>query len=213
MSFGVMYSPDLEGLEDDPYQEDEEDSEGSEVNSELEFQLYSQLHYSSNAAEVEEQVEGGEQAESLASQQLKRTEKTADVDGEQEQTSESRPLSPKMSTLKQQPKKQNDKSDKGKKVKSSPAGQKSSFVFEEVIVIDSGPDVISISDGDTSSDDQGVCALKGRGSQQLQTSTPAHQVEATVLSLTACVENKMVPNLSAFQFTLSTHRVSISEAE
>lgn len=171
-----MYSQDLEELEDDPYQEDEEDSEGSEVNSELEFHLYSQLHYSSNAGEVEEQVEGGEEAERQGSQQLQRSEKTADADGEQGQSSESRPPSPNVSTLKQHPKKQNAKSDKGKKVKSSPAGQKSSFVFEEVIVIDSGPDVISISDSDTSSDDEGVCALKGRDSQHLQTSTPAHQV-------------------------------------
>lgn len=178
-----MYSQDLEELEDDPYQEDEGDSEGSEVNSELEFHLYSQLHYSSNAGEVEEQVEGGEEAERQGSQQqLQRTAKTAEADGEREQSSESRPPSPNMNTSKQHAKKQNDKSDQGKKVKSSPAGQKSSFVFEEVIVIDSSPDVISISDSDTSSDDEGVCALKGQGSQQLQTSTPAHQVPPVCLS-------------------------------
>lgn len=213
VSFGVMYSQDLEELEDDPYQEDEEDSEGSEVNSELEFHLYSQLHYSSNAGEVEEQVEGGEEAERQGSQQLQRTEKSADDDGEQEQTSESGPPSPNMSTLKQHLKKQNDKSDKGKKVKSSPAGQKSSFVFEEVIVIDSSPDVISISDDDTSSDDEGVCALKGQGSQQLQTSTPAHQVDSKNAEFDCLCRKKVHSSKPVCLSVHSAHIVSITEAK
>uniref|UniRef100_A0A3Q1FHJ8 Zinc finger CCHC domain-containing protein 7 n=1 Tax=Acanthochromis polyacanthus TaxID=80966 RepID=A0A3Q1FHJ8_9TELE len=51
---------DREELEDDLYQEDEGDSDGSEADSELEFRLYSQLHYSSNPGELEEQEDGEE---------------------------------------------------------------------------------------------------------------------------------------------------------
>lgn len=177
VSFGVMYCvyQDREELEDDLYQEDEGDSEESEANSEMEFHLYSQLHYSSNAGEMEEQVDRGE---GQGSQQV--TEKTADGDGEQEHTRERRPPSPNMSKLRQHLKKKGEKRDQGKKGKSKPEDQKSSLFFEEVIVIDSGPDIISISDGDTSSDDEGVCALKGQGSQRLQTSTQAQQVRLLV---------------------------------
>lgn len=178
---------DREAFEDDLYQEDEGDSEGSEVNSELEFRLYSQLHYSANAAEVEEQEDGGEKTEGQDSQQFELPEKTADVDGEQEQTGESRPPSPDLSKLLQQLKKKKkeekldkqkngEKLGKQKKGKGNTKGQRSSSsLFEEVIVIDSSPDVISISEDDTADDDEGVCALKGRG---LQTSTPAQQVES-----------------------------------
>ncbi|XP_076585777.1 zinc finger CCHC domain-containing protein 7 [Chaetodon auriga] len=174
-----MYQ-DQEELEDDLYQEDEGDSEGSEANSELEFHLYSQLHYSSNAGQMEEQ-DSGEEAEG----QDEVNEKTADVDGEQEHTGESRPPSPHVSKLRQQLKKTAEKRDKQKKGKRNPQCQKSSYVFEEVIVIDSSPDVISISGSDTADndddddedddEDEGVCALKGRGLQQLQTSTPVQQ--------------------------------------
>ncbi|XP_041789409.1 zinc finger CCHC domain-containing protein 7 [Chelmon rostratus] len=169
-----MYQ-DREELEDDLYQEDEGDSEGSEANSELEFHLYSQLHYSSNAGQMEEQ-DSGEEAEGKDGQQVKVTEETADVDGEQEHTGESRPPSPHISKLRQQlKKKKEEKHDKKKKGKINPQCQKSSYISEEVIVIDSSPDVISISEGDTADDDEGVCALKGRGFQQLQTSTPAQK--------------------------------------
>ncbi|XP_031141665.1 zinc finger CCHC domain-containing protein 7 [Sander lucioperca] len=169
---------DRKELEDDLYQEDEGDSEGSEANSELEFHLYSQLHYSSNAGVLEEQEDrGGEKAEGQNSQQLEVPEKTVDVDGEQEQTGQSRPSSPDLSELLQHLKnKKGEKSDKQKKGRSDPKGQRSSSsFFEEVIVIDSSPDVISISDDDTTDDDKGVCALKGRGLNQRQTSTPAQQ--------------------------------------
>ncbi len=166
-------------LEDDLYQEDDGDSEGSEANSELEFRLYSQLHYSSNAGELEEQEDNGERAEGQDSRQLEVTEKTAEVNGEQEHTGESRPSSPNTSTLRRHPKKKGEKSDKQKKGKSHPKGQRSSSShFEEVIVIDSSPDVISISEDDTSDDDDGVCALKGQGLHRLQTSTPAQQVKS-----------------------------------
>lgn len=178
---GVMYCTyqDREQLEDDLYQEDEGDSEGSEANSELEFRLYSQLHYSSNAGEMEMELEdGGEEVEGQDSQQLE--VKTSDVDGEQEHTEESRPPSPDMSKLLEYLKKKGEKRDKQKKGKIKPKDQRSSSsLFEEVIVIDSGPDVISIS-GDTTADDddEGVCALKGQSFQRLQTSTPAQQVQA-----------------------------------
>lgn len=167
---------DREEFEDDLYQEDEEDSEGSEANSELEFHLYSQLHYSSNAGEMEEQVE--EQAEAEDSRQLGVTEITTDVNGEQEHSGESGPPSPSInkSQQHQKKKKKGEKSDKHKKGKSVLKGQESSSsVFEEVIVIDSSPDVISISESNTSCDDDGVCALKGKDSRQHQTSTPAQQ--------------------------------------
>ncbi|XP_051240938.1 zinc finger CCHC domain-containing protein 7 isoform X2 [Dicentrarchus labrax] len=171
-----MYQ-DREELEDDLYQEDEEDSEGSEANSELEFRLYSQLHYSSNAGEIEEQRDRGEDAEGQECQQLEVTEKSLDVDAELEHTGESGPPSPNISKLLQHlKKKKGEKRDKQKKGKSNPKGQRSSSsFFEEVIVIDSSPDVISISEGDTADDDEGICALKGKGLHQLQTSTPAQQ--------------------------------------
>lgn len=178
--FGVMYSTyqDRQELEDELYQEDDGDSDASEANSELEFHLYSQLHYSSNAGEVEEQEDRGEEAQGQDSQRLEVTERTTDVDGEQEHTGESRPTSPDISKLLQdlRARKKGEKRDKQKKEKSSPKGQRSSF-FEEVIVIDSGPDVISISEGDTADEDESICALKARDLPQMQTSTPAHEVK------------------------------------
>ncbi|XP_059194148.1 zinc finger CCHC domain-containing protein 7 [Centropristis striata] len=172
-----------EELEDELYQEDEGDTEGSEVNSELEFRLYSQLHYSSNAEGLEDR---GEEAEGQDSQLLEAP------DGEQEQTGESRPPSPDLSKLlqhleeKQKKKKEQkldnqkkkEKIDKQKKGKINSKNQRaSSSFFEEVIVIDSGTDVISISEDDTAADDDedGVCNSKGRGTQRQQTSTPAPQ--------------------------------------
>ncbi|XP_038569426.1 zinc finger CCHC domain-containing protein 7 [Micropterus salmoides] len=172
---------DREELEDDIYQDDSEDPEGSEANSELEFHLYSQLHYSSNVGEMEEQEDVGEEVKGQDSQQLEVAEKTADADREQENTGESRPVSPSLSQLlqhlKKKKKKKEEKRDKQEKGKSNPEVRiSSSSLYEEVIVIDSSPDVISISEDDTADDDdEGVCALKGKGFQRLQTSTPAQQ--------------------------------------
>ncbi|XP_063740335.1 zinc finger CCHC domain-containing protein 7 [Eleginops maclovinus] len=164
-----MYQ-DRKELEDDLYLEDEGDSEGSEANSELEFRLYSQLHYSSNAGVVEET---GEEAEEMDSERLVEPEKTVDVDGEQEKTGKSRPPSP---DLPKKFKKKCKTPDKQQKGQINPNVPRSSTSFlEEVIVIDSGPDVISISEGDTADDDEGVCALKGQSLNRLQTSTPAQQ--------------------------------------
>uniref|UniRef100_A0A1A7XGQ8 Zinc finger CCHC domain-containing protein 7 n=1 Tax=Iconisemion striatum TaxID=60296 RepID=A0A1A7XGQ8_9TELE len=149
---------DRERLEDDLYEEDEGDSEVSEVNSELEFHLYSQLHYSSNAVDREDDEE-----KVLEDQQL--LEKTRDGDRKLEYPKDSKPPSPDDPSYQQQLKKK--KCVKQKKRRTDSKSQKwSSSAFEEVIVIDSSPVVISISESDSSNDD-GVCAMK--------TSTPAQQ--------------------------------------
>ncbi|XP_035001751.1 zinc finger CCHC domain-containing protein 7 isoform X1 [Hippoglossus stenolepis] len=166
-----MYSPyqGREELEDDLYQEEaNDDSDGSEAYSEVEFRLYSQLHYSSNAGEMDDR---GETPEDQDSQQ---PEVTVDADGELVHTEDCElPSSEQQQLLKK--KKVGEKRDKQKKGKSDPKGQRSSSsVFEEVIVIDSSPDVISISEDDTA-DDEGVCIMKGQGLHRLQTSTPTQQ--------------------------------------
>ncbi|XP_008276647.1 zinc finger CCHC domain-containing protein 7 [Stegastes partitus] len=172
-------SQDREELEDDLYQEDDGDSEGSEANSELEFRLYSQLHYSSNPGELEEQDDGDEKEpdrEHQDSQQHEVIEKAEDDDDEELKPGrEVEPPLPICGWLQQHlKKKKGEKQDKRKKRKSVPKGQKSSC-FEEVIVIDSSTEVISISEDDTADDDEGVCALKGQGLCRMQTSTPAQQ--------------------------------------
>ncbi|XP_068448269.1 zinc finger CCHC domain-containing protein 7 [Clinocottus analis] len=176
---------DRRDLEDDLYLEDEGDSDASEANSELEFHLYSQLHYSSNAAALEEQEDGGEVApppKGRDSQQPEGPEETANVDGEREHTGESRSPSPDVNNLlqllrkkkkKEEEKKTREKLNKQKTVNPKGTRSFSSFI-EEVIVIDSSPDVISISEDDTG-DDEGVCTLKGRCLPRQQTSTPAQQ--------------------------------------
>ncbi|KAM8880299.1 zinc finger CCHC domain-containing protein 7 isoform 1-T2 [Spinachia spinachia] len=169
-----MYGADQyrEELEDDLYREDEGDSDGSEANSELEFHLYSQLHYSSNAGVLEEQDDRVE-TEGQDSQQHEAPEKTVNVDGD----GDCRPPSPDLNNLLEYLRKKK-KQDKLNKLKTgNPKGQKSFSAFiEEVIVIDSSPDVISISENcDDDYCDEGVCASKGRSLRRLQTSTPAQQ--------------------------------------
>lgn len=171
----------------DLYQEDEGDSDGSEANSELEFHLYSQLHYSSNATALEEQHDSGEVAEGQESRQPKGPGKDLDADRRGEHTGESRPPSPDLSKLVQLSKKKKEededekRQEKLKKQKTgNPKGPRSSTsFFEEVIVIDSSPDVISISENETADDDynDGVCTVKGQNLRRLQTSTPVQQVE------------------------------------
>ncbi|XP_030003658.1 zinc finger CCHC domain-containing protein 7 [Sphaeramia orbicularis] len=168
-----MYSSyqDREEIEDDLYREEEGDSEGSEVNSEVEFRLYSQLHYSSNAVEDEEEKEHEEK-----SQDSWPLEVTANDDAEIGQSTESRTLSHKpreqQKPLKAGTKQKTGKGDEFKGKGASKGKRPSSSVFEEVIVIDSDPDVITLSEDDTAEDDDGVCAVKGR---QLRTSTPAQK--------------------------------------
>ncbi|XP_071779360.2 zinc finger CCHC domain-containing protein 7 isoform X1 [Centroberyx gerrardi] len=172
--FVVMYCSyqDRKELEDELYrEEDEEDSEGSEVNSELEFHLYSQLHYSSNTGERVEQEDGGEKE----LKELEVTEKTAGGDGEWKDSGQRHSASGLQKHLKGHTEVQQKrrKLDKQKKGKADPKGQRSSSsFFQEVIVIDSSTDVISISEDDT---DDGVCAFKGQKSRPLQASTPAQQ--------------------------------------
>lgn len=160
--------------EDDLYQEDEGDSEASEVNSELEFHLYSQLHYSSNAGEVAELVDAVEEAGGQGPQQPEVTSEAADGDEDNEEAEERRTL-PSDTSNTNLNKKERKKSIK-KKTKANLGQQALPFPFEEVIVIDSSPEVISVSDDDSSSDDTGVCGLKGQRSEWRQTSTPAQQV-------------------------------------
>lgn len=173
-------------LEDDLYKDDGEDSDGSEANSELEFHLYSQLHYSSNAGDAEKQEDEGDEGQCQDSQQLEETKKTADVDGNGELECIAEIRLPSSNADKKTKKKEVAKCDQQKKGKSDFKSQKSSSLFEEVIVIASSPDVISISEDDTSDDDTadddiGVCALKGRSFHQLQTSTPVLQVEKKIV--------------------------------
>lgn len=164
---GGMYSPYHVGedLEDAVYQEDEGDSEASEINSELEFRLYSQLHYSSNAGDMGELVDTVQEAEGQVLQQLEATSEPADGDKENEEREERRVannIDLNKKEIKQFIKKK----------------QNLTFSFEEVIVIDSSPEVISVSDDNDSSDDTSVCNLKHHRSQQRQTSTPSQQVHA-----------------------------------
>lgn len=156
----------------DLYQEDEGDSEASEVNSELEFHLYSQLHYSSNPGEMAEPVDTVEEAGGQDTQQL---EVAADGDEDNEEPEERQIVSPDASNTNLN-KKERKKSIK-KKTKMNPKNQNLPFPLEEVIVIDSSPEVISVSDDNSFSDETGVCSLKGQGSQWRKTSTPAQQVE------------------------------------
>lgn len=174
---GEMYSPYHVGedLEDAIYQEDEEDSEASEINSELEFRLYSQLHYSSNAGDMGELVDTVQEAEGQVLQQLEATSEPADGDKEKEEREERRVLSPDANNIYLN--KKEIKQPIKKKRKTNPEKQNLTFSFEEVIVIDSSPEVISVSDDD-SSDDTSVCNLKHHRSQRRQTSTPSQQVHA-----------------------------------
>lgn len=180
--FEVMYCSyqDREELEDDLYQEGDGDSDESEANSELEFHLYSQLHYSSNAGDTGEQVDREEDAACRENQQPEVPVKSADVDRERKHNGESTPSSLEISKLLQNLKKEERRETeerRGKKRKSTPKDQRSSSsFFEEVIVIDSSPNVISISDDTADDDEEGVCALKGQSSQRVQTSTPAREV-------------------------------------
>ncbi|XP_068607296.1 zinc finger CCHC domain-containing protein 7 [Brachionichthys hirsutus] len=159
---------DREAFEDDLYKEDDGDSEDSEANSELDFHLYSQLHYSSNAGDMEEQLGRGEEVEEgRGSLQPEVTELGADVGGDQEDTDGSR------HQLQQRPEKPDIQ--KKRRVRVTKGQKSSALLFEEVIVIDSSTDVISISEGDSGDDDDGVCAFKGKGTQRCQTSAPPQQ--------------------------------------
>ncbi|XP_013868716.1 zinc finger CCHC domain-containing protein 7 [Austrofundulus limnaeus] len=172
-----MYSADhiREELEDELYQDG--DSEGSEVNSEMEFHLYSQLHYSSNAAEMEEQGDDEEKENDrlgLDNQQHEMLGTTGSGDSNLPLKNDNKLSSSNDDSLQPTKKKKKVKKQKIKKKTDSKDQRLSSLCCEEVIVIDSSPDCISISD-ESSDDDDGVCSLKGQGSHKLLTSTPAQQ--------------------------------------
>ncbi|XP_076027322.1 uncharacterized protein LOC143016737, partial [Genypterus blacodes] len=167
-----MYCQDRDEVEDDLYREEEEEnSDGSEADSELEFHLYSQLHYGSKA---EEREEGGEEehvGKDEDSQQLQAAEKAVNGDAEDE------PVSLSSSQLRLRLRGHAEARQKAqgllrqKSSKFDPKDERS-MLFQEVIVIDSSTDVITISDDD---EDEGVCALKGGNARLLKTSTPAQQ--------------------------------------
>ncbi|XP_061627245.1 zinc finger CCHC domain-containing protein 7 [Phyllopteryx taeniolatus] len=160
---------DRQELEDDLYRGDEGESEGSDATSELEFHLYSQLHYSSNKGDLEEQ-----NGEAPSRREIHVTEEPAEtsVNVESEESAKNRTRSSNAVKLQQQ---WNNKSEKKK---SHPQVQRPSLGFGEVIVIDSSPEVITVSDGSSSSssddDDgrEGVCASKGGIVRRVLTSNP-----------------------------------------
>ena len=146
---------DREELEDDLYGE-EGDSDGSEVNSEVEFHLYSQLHYASETRLVN--------GEDLQEEKAEREESvSADPEPSKDGLQERQALNQALLKL-----------DNLKKGKTNAKSLRSSAKLEEVIVIDSGTDIIHSED-----DNEGVCSLKGQRSKRvLQTSTPAQQVQS-----------------------------------
>lgn len=182
----AMYcgSRDRQVLEDDLYQGDGDESETSEAISELEFHLYSQLHYSSNSGHLEAE-DGDEQL----CQEIDAVDKTTElaVDVDLEKCAKNRPRS--LKTVK--PQEQRNKSEtrvKRKKGESVPEVQRPSPLFEHIIIIDSGPEVISISESLSSSsdDDYGVCASKGVSGLPLLTSTLIPKVNAELPSGLVC---------------------------
>ena len=146
---------DREELEDDLYGE-EGDSDGSEVNSEVEFHLYSQLHYASETTLVN--------GEDLQEEKAEREESvSADPEHSKDGLQERQALNQALLKL-----------DNLKKGKTNAKSLRSSAKLEEVIVIDSGTDIIHSED-----DNEGVCSLKCQRSKRvLQTSTPAQQVQS-----------------------------------
>lgn len=115
-----MYSEyqEREEYEDELYK-DEDGSSSSEVDSELEFRLYSQLHYCSSSGQQENQ------------NGLERNRK-----GLQENQT---------------------------RLEGNRKGQQENRQQQAVIVIDSGPEVVTLSD--STEDEEGVCVSKGLKSQ------------------------------------------------
>lgn len=150
-----------EQLEDDLYRDD--DSEGSEPDSELEFHLYSQLHYSSNPGEVSELEDKGKEV----NESIQDDQDMSDT-GVLGELSENRSRTHKTEIVQIEKREKRTKTAKKKK---QPKCEKP--VFEEVIVIDSSPDVITLSEENSSDEKEGVCALKGQRLLKTFTSTPA----------------------------------------
>lgn len=167
----MMYcnDQDREEFEDELYRAEEEgDSEGSEVNSEVEFQLYSQLHYASDPRLVNgedivlEDGDGGEEENkhSVSADAAQRKPTSRSKGGPQQRRKLKQDL---LKTVNPQRGKAEAKS-----LRSSWAS------MEEVIVIDSGTDIVWSED-----DTEGVCTGKGQR-WSLPTSTPAQQVRSAL---------------------------------
>ncbi|XP_029598782.1 zinc finger CCHC domain-containing protein 7 [Salmo trutta] len=175
-------------LEDELYGEE---SEGSEVeDSELEFRLYSQLHYSSNPGEKEEEEEDrrlssshgenpGEEEEEEEDRRLSSSHgENPGEEEEEEEEEDGRKAKRKQPSKSRDHLKVKQKTQQGMKQqrglsKGDPRRQRS---FQEVIVIDSSQDdVITVSDN--TEEDDGVCSAKGQRLKKgsLQASTPAPQ--------------------------------------
>ncbi|XP_048851966.1 zinc finger CCHC domain-containing protein 7 [Brienomyrus brachyistius] len=122
-----MYSEyqEREEYEDELYK-DEDGSSSSEVDSELEFRLYSQLHYCSSSGQQENRK------------------------GQQENRKEQ-----------QENRKEQQENRKG--LEGNRKGQQENRQQQAVIVIDSGPEVVTLSD--STEDEEGVCMSKGLKSQ------------------------------------------------
>ncbi|XP_077461817.1 zinc finger CCHC domain-containing protein 7 [Stigmatopora argus] len=180
---------DRQELENDLYCGDDNDSECSEAISELEFHLYSQLHYSSNAVNLKQQDE-----EDQSCQEIDALENTAEKSNhvELEVSPKNRPDV--LNTVKPLQQCKSEKRVKQKKEKDLPKVHKKSSRLEEVIVIDSSSDVIILSStasddddddddheeeevvavDDDDDEDKGVCDLKGGIGCRVKTRKPPH---------------------------------------
>nr|XP_061792493.1 zinc finger CCHC domain-containing protein 7 [Nerophis lumbriciformis] len=164
---------DRQELEDELYRGDGYESEGSEAISELEFHLYSQLHYSSNAGDFEQQDE-----EDQPTQEINEPEKTAEKINNVELKESPKNGPQLLNTIKPQQQHKSEKCVNKKKGKELPKVHEKLSPFEEVIVIESSSEVISVSstssEEEDDDDDKGVCALKGGIGRRVRTSTLAH---------------------------------------
>lgn len=159
-------------LEDDLYRENDGDSDGSEVTSELEFHLYSQLHYSSNVGEMEQQQQPDRGLQLQEADRPRGVEEGLRDTGAGMSTSLNLTRSPQTQPKKKKKEKREKRAKHSKKKKRSKTPPRSKFYrIEEVIVIDSSPDIISISE-----DEDGICSSKGRRLTPHKTSTVARKV-------------------------------------
>ncbi|XP_061762960.1 zinc finger CCHC domain-containing protein 7 [Nerophis ophidion] len=154
---------DRQAFEDDLYRGDGEESQGSEAFSDLEFRLYGQLHYSSKEQNGELHV----------SEKAEETVVTGKVPHS----------APSPETVKHKSK----KGVKQKKKRGVPQVPRPLSPFEEVVVIYSSPEVITLSDSDASDDDNGVCALKGSKKPPKRTSTAHQQASLKSVAVSAPV--------------------------
>uniref|UniRef100_A0AAV2LMI4 Zinc finger CCHC domain-containing protein 7 n=1 Tax=Knipowitschia caucasica TaxID=637954 RepID=A0AAV2LMI4_KNICA len=204
MYCGYQY---YEQLEDDLYREEDDDSKSSDADSELEFHLYSQLHYSSNAGDVSELEDERKDIEEVSIQDDHNITTDADNLGHQTENN--------LTSENQAVHGEKEKTSKNKKKRDTLKSQRASAVFEEVIVIDSGSDAIILSEddsSDSSDNTEGVCALKGRRLSKLCTSTPAHEVKR-VIDATGTVTLSSSESDSEPEFQCVSDSSSLSDSD